>query len=104
VLTRTPMVFMFDVDNTVLDNDRFGADLTTRLDADVGSTRRQRYWSIYEERREQFDYADYLGALHTFRADSVDTAERVTPHKECMLDEIQRLYPARHYVMIEDKP
>lgn len=166
MLTRVPVVFLLDVDNTLLDNDRFAADLTARLDDDFGKPECERYWSIFGELRDQLGYADYLGALQTFRAgsddapallqmsaflldypfserlypraltaiehlcmmgttvilsdgdvvfqprkiqrsglwDAVDGRVLVTLHKERMLDKVQRRFPARHYVMIEDKP
>lgn len=63
-----PVVFLLDVDNTLLDNDRFAADLTARLDHDFGKAERERYWSIYAGLRDQHGYADYLGALQDFRA------------------------------------
>jgi FMN phosphatase YigB (HAD superfamily) len=67
VLTDKPVVFLIDVDNTLLDNDRFAADLTARLDSDFGMMERERYWSIYNKLRDTLGYADYLGALQQFR-------------------------------------
>jgi FMN phosphatase YigB (HAD superfamily) len=166
MLTPAKVVFLLDVDNTLLDNDRFGADLSARLDLDFGDAERRRYWSIYDELRDQLGYADYLGALQIFRSNSDSLpallqlsaflldypfAERLYPRatatikhlrtmgttvilsdgdivfqprkiqraglwdavgarvlvylrKERMLDEVQRRYPAKHYVMIDDKP
>jgi FMN phosphatase YigB (HAD superfamily) len=72
VLTQAQVVFLLDVDNTLLDNDRFGADLTARLDHVFGRAERERYWSIYAELRDKLGYADYLGALQQFRAGSDD--------------------------------
>ena len=66
------MVFLFDVDNTLLDNDRFVVDLTARLDHAFGGAQRERYWSIYDDLRDQLGYADYLGALQQFRAGNSD--------------------------------
>lgn len=66
------VVFMLDVDNTLLDNDRFAADLTARLDDDFGKRECERYWSIYAELRDRLGYADYLGALQAFRAGGND--------------------------------
>jgi FMN phosphatase YigB (HAD superfamily) len=60
-------VFLFDVDNTLLDNDRVIADLRSHLEAEVGSERARRYWEIFEEIRERLGYADYLGALQRYR-------------------------------------
>jgi len=62
------VVFLLDVDNTLLDNDRFGADLGATLEAAFGAGERERYWAIYEELRRESGVADYLGALQRFRA------------------------------------
>jgi FMN phosphatase YigB (HAD superfamily) len=67
VLTATSLVFLLDVDNTLLDNDGFAADLTARLDRDFGAMERERYWSIYNKLRDELGFADYLGALQQFR-------------------------------------
>ena len=61
------LVFLLDVDNTLLDNDGFAAALTARLDRDFGAMERERYWSIYNKLRDTQGYADYLGALQQFR-------------------------------------
>jgi FMN phosphatase YigB (HAD superfamily) len=61
-------VFLFDVDNTLLDNDRVTADLRDHLEREVGHERQERYWSIFEELRAEVGYADYLGALQRYRA------------------------------------
>jgi hypothetical protein len=60
-------VFLFDVDNTLLDNDRVQADLSDHLAEAYGSTARERYWAIFEELRGKLGYADYLGALERYR-------------------------------------
>ncbi|MGZ4825083.1 MAG: HAD family hydrolase [Terriglobales bacterium] len=61
------VVFLFDVDNTLLDNDRVAADLKRHLQREVGHERQQRYWAIFEELRSELGYADYLGALQHYR-------------------------------------
>jgi len=61
-------VFLFDVDNTLLDNDAVTADLKAHLEQEVGHERQERYWSIFEELRREVGYADYLGALQRYRA------------------------------------
>jgi FMN phosphatase YigB (HAD superfamily) len=160
------VVFLLDVDNTLLDNDRFKADLDARLLRDFGGGGRDRYWAGYESERARLGYADYLAALQAFREGLDDDpdllqmsafmleypfAERVYPgamdavahlrtlgtpvvlsdgdvvfqprkvqrsglwdamqgrvliylHKQHMLDAVQRRFPARHYVMVDDKP
>ncbi|HWW03092.1 MAG TPA: HAD family hydrolase [Candidatus Acidoferrum sp.] len=62
-------VFLFDVDNTLLDNDRVIADMGRFLKREVGPKRAQCYWTIFEQLRTQLGYADYLGALQRFRSD-----------------------------------
>ena len=62
-------VFLFDVDNTLLDNDRVTADLKHHLDSKVGPERARRYWELFEMIRSELGYADYLGALQRYRID-----------------------------------
>ena len=64
-----PIVFLFDVDNTLLDNDGVQADLSAHLEREVGLASRDRYWEIFEELRAQLGYADYLGALQRCRTE-----------------------------------
>ena len=61
------VVFLFDVDNTLLDNDRVAADLRAHLDAEVGEDCGRQYWQLFEELRDELGYADYLGALQRYR-------------------------------------
>jgi len=165
VLSASEVVFLLDVDNTLLDNDRFGVDLGARLEQAFGADQRDRYWAILAALREELSYVDYLGALQKFRAGLDDNpdllqmssfileypfAEQLYPraleaiahlstlglpvvlsdgdvvlqprkiqrsgiwnavqgrvliyvHKERALDAMQRRYPARHYVMVDDK-
>jgi len=63
----TKTVFLFDVDNTLLDNDRVIADLTKYLKREVGPERARCYWTIFERLRTRLGYADYLGALQRYR-------------------------------------
>jgi FMN phosphatase YigB (HAD superfamily) len=60
-------VFLFDVDNTLLDNDRFQDDLKGELTRAHGETACERYWAIFEQLRGELGYADYLGALERLR-------------------------------------
>jgi hypothetical protein len=160
-----PVVFLLDVDNTLLDNDGVAQDLREHLTAAFGAARQERYWTLFEELRSQLGYADYLGALQRYRAENprdphllelsfylVDYpfADRVYPgsfeaisrlsawgptvilsdgdvvfqprkvqrsglfdavggrvliyiHKEQELDDVEQRYPARHYVLVDDK-
>jgi FMN phosphatase YigB (HAD superfamily) len=159
------IVFLFDVDNTLLDNDRVTADLKRYLEQHVGNERQQRYWEFFEQLRSELGYADYLGALQRYRLeyprdpglltvshfmvnypfatrlypDSLDAVEHVKQwgkavilsdgdvvfqplkversgigetvdnnvliyiHKEHELDDVEKRYPAEHYVLIDDK-
>ncbi len=60
-------VVLFDVDNTLLDNDQIAVDLTQHLDKEIGSRGERQYWAIFEELRTQLGYVDYLGALQLYR-------------------------------------
>ncbi len=159
------LVFLFDVDNTLLDNDRVANNLRDFLCKEVGEKRGSRYWEIFEEIRSELGYADYLGALQRYRIENpydshvlaVSTflinypfANRLFPnsldviehcqkfgtvvilsdgdvvfqprkiersglyeavagniliyiHKETELKDVERRYPAEHYVLIDDK-
>jgi FMN phosphatase YigB (HAD superfamily) len=61
------LVTLFDVDNTLLDNDRVAADLRRHLDSAVGEDCGGDYWAFFEELRAELGYADYLGALQRYR-------------------------------------
>lgn len=158
-------VVLFDVDNTLLDNDAVVADLRGHLIETFGSTSAERYWTCFEALRRELGYADYLGALQRYRVDGDNDprllsmssflidypfADRLYPgaldvlantrqwgrtaimsdgdvvfqprkiqrsgvwnavegrvliyiHKEQMLADLERRYPARRYVMVDDK-
>lgn len=159
------VVFLLDVDNTLLDNDTVQADLRQHLESEFGARSRDRYWALFEQLRTEVGYADYLGALQRYRVEHpheprlllmadflVDYpfADRLYPqaldvirrlatwgatvilsdgdvvfqprkversglwravagrvlifiHKEAELDQIRQLYPAEHYVLVDDK-
>src|SRR5437868_9089846 len=162
---RPDIVFLFDVDNTLIDNDRVQAHLSEHLEQTYGAATRDRYWEIFEQLRSELGYADYLGALERYRTEDLHRpevlrmsgwlvdypfADRLYPraldavrhvqqwgtpvilsdgdavfqprkversglwqafdnrvliyiHKEEELDDVERLYPADHYVLIDDK-
>lgn len=164
-MAQHKVVFLLDVDNTLLDNDRVITDLMRHLDREVGHERQQRYWAIFEELRTELGYADYLGALQRYRIEhprdphlltvsdflvnypfanrlfpnSLDVIDRLKEwgptvilsdgdvvfqprkversglfqavdknvliyvHKELELDDVERRYPAEHYVLVDDK-
>ena len=159
------VVFLLDVDNTLLDNDRVSADLKAYLDHEFGTGCGDVYFMILEQLRNELGYTDYLGALQRYRdavpfeprllevssflvdypfasrlyPGSLDTITHLRQwgptvilsdgdvvfqprkvkrsglweavegrvliyiHKEEMLDDVKRLYPARHYIMVDDK-
>ena len=158
-------VFLFDVDNTLLNNDAVQEDLSEHLESEFGPSARERYWKIFETLRSELGYADYLGALQRYRIEDPDDPQllrmsaflidypfesRLYPgalsaishcrragptailsdgdvvfqprkvmrsglwdavegrvmiylHKEQMLEAVARHYPAKHYVMVDDK-
>ena len=64
----TRVIFLFDVDNTLADNDKVAADLQRHLASEIGEEGAQEYWRIFEQLRTELGYADYLGALQRYRA------------------------------------
>jgi hypothetical protein len=75
-MSVTPsVVFLFDVDNTLLDNDQVQADLSEHLERDYGATTRDRYWRLFEELRGELGYADCLGALERYRLEDLHRPE-----------------------------
>jgi len=159
------MVFLFDVDNTLLDNDRVTDDLRRHLVEQFGKKSAERYWILFEALRVELGYTDYLGALQRYRQglmndpdlltmssylleypfadrlypgaldvlghvgqwgqavilsdgdvvfqprkvqrsglwDAVDGRVLIYIHKEKMIDAVMERYPARRYVMVDDK-
>ena len=159
------IVFLVDVDDTLLDNDRVQEDLKRHIERQFGAECRDRYWAIQEELFNELGYRDYLGALQRFRVEhpydphlvtvasflvdypfanrlypgSLEVLERfrswgqtviltdgdvvfqprkiersgifetvaghvlIYIHKEEALDDVERRYPAQHYVLVDDK-
>jgi FMN phosphatase YigB (HAD superfamily) len=64
------VLYLIDVDNTLLDNDSVIEDLKRHLLRTFGPVREQRYWAIFEELRQELGYADYLGALQRYRVEN----------------------------------
>ena len=62
-----PVVFLLDIDNTLVNNDGVVADLMKHLERDVGVEQQERYWEFFEQLRNELGYADYLGALQRYR-------------------------------------
>jgi FMN phosphatase YigB (HAD superfamily) len=67
--TRSPLIFLLDVDNTLLDNDRIEKDLSNHLTRTFGREACDRYWGILEQLRQELGYADFLGALQRYRVE-----------------------------------
>lgn len=158
-------IFFFDIDNTLLDNDRVTQDIVAKLKEVCGEKACKRYWEIYEQTREKKGYSDYLASLQKYRLEDMHDpnilklslfltdypfANRLYPgaldaidfanangnavvltdgdvvfqprkvfrsgildavknqmlifiHKEQELEHVEELYPAEHYVMVDDK-
>lgn len=94
MLNNGEVVFLLDVDNTLLDNDRFAADLGDRLQQAFGAAERARYWTIFGRLREQVGLADYLGSLQAFRA-GLDDHPDLLAMSEFLLEYpfAERLFP-----------
>lgn len=94
-MLKADIVFLLDVDNTLLDNDRFTADLGLRLERDFGLTERDRYWQLFGELRKECGQADYLATLQAFRS-GLDGHANLLRMSEFLLEYpfAARLYPA----------
>jgi FMN phosphatase YigB (HAD superfamily) len=82
---KREIVFLLDVDNTLLDNDRFGADLGSHLEESFGAQARERYWQIFADLRAQHGLADYLGSLEAFRT-GLDDDPKLLRMSDYLLD------------------
>ncbi len=94
MLAGDDVVILLDVDNTLLDNDRFGADLGDRLTQLFGAAERERYWAIFAALRTELGYADYLTTLQKFRA-GLEEHPQLLLMSQFMLEYpfAERLYP-----------
>lgn len=105
---RQDVVFLFDVDNTLLDNDAVVRDYRAYLVRESGPEAGERYWAIFEELRRELGYADYLGALQRYRLERLHDprlllvssylldypfAERLYPRALDVLARFGRLWP-----------
>jgi FMN phosphatase YigB (HAD superfamily) len=105
----TRVVFLFDVDNTLADNDRVAADLQRHLASEISVEGAQEYWRIFEQLRTELGYADYLGALQRYRANhprapnllcvsdfliNYPFAERLFPDALKVIEHVQQWGPA----------
>ena len=92
------VVFLLDVDNTLLDNDRIIADLRAHLEQEFGVASADCYWVIFEQLRSELGYADYLGALQRYRYEIEhrgDGGHRLLQVSNFLIDYpfAERLYP-----------
>ena len=91
------VVFLLDVDNTLLDNDRIIADLRLHLATEFGAASSDRFWTIFEALRDELGYADYLGALQRYRAERKQEGgeQRLLSMSSFLIDYpfADRLYP-----------
>jgi FMN phosphatase YigB (HAD superfamily) len=88
------VVFLFDVDNTLLDNDRVIGDLRRHLEREVGQVHSELYWEIFEQLRAELGYADYLGALQRYRVEHPGDPKLLTvSHFLVNYPFANRLYP-----------
>ena len=76
--TSVPIVFLVDVDNTLLDNDRIQNDLKRHLEREFGMACRERYWAILDELFADLGYRDYLGALQRYRVEHPQDIDLLT--------------------------
>jgi FMN phosphatase YigB (HAD superfamily) len=76
--TPDPIVFLVDVDNTLLDNDRIQSDLKRHLEREFGAQCRDRYWTILEDLFTELGYRDYLGALQRYRVEHPEDIHLLT--------------------------
>jgi len=108
-MAASNLVFLFDVDNTLLDNDHITADLKRHLGREVGHERQQSYWALFEQLRNELGYADYLGALQRYRLEyprdlhvltvshflaNYPFANRLFPNSLDVLDRVKQWGPA----------
>jgi len=92
--TPYPIVFLVDVDDTLLDNDRIQRDIELHLESEYGKVARDRYWTIQEDLMEKLGYRDYLGALQQYREEQPNNV-RLLEMSSFLLDYpfADRLYP-----------
>jgi FMN phosphatase YigB (HAD superfamily) len=92
--TKSDLVFLFDVDNTLLDNDGVQDDMREHLESNYGVKARDRFWALFEELRGELGYADYLGALERYRVEELHDP-RVLRMANWLVDYpfTKRLYP-----------
>ena len=93
--TETEVVFLFDVDNTLLDNDRVESDIRLYIEGECGVQSRDRYIAIFEELRAKLGYSDYLGTLQHYRNEERCDPQLLVQMSLFLIDYpfAERLYP-----------
>jgi FMN phosphatase YigB (HAD superfamily) len=71
-IDRASVAFLFDVDNTLLDNDRVKAELGAGIVDAAGEAAGARFWEIYEDVRRAQDHVDYPLTLDRFQGEFPD--------------------------------
>lgn len=91
---NSPVVFLVDVDDTLLDNDRIQKDLQQHLESEYGKACGDRYWVIQEDLMTKLGYRDYLGALQQYRVEHPEDVQLLSM-SSFLLDYpfAERLYP-----------
>jgi FMN phosphatase YigB (HAD superfamily) len=89
------VVFLVDVDNTLLDNDRIQEDLKEFLARTCGAACRDRYWQILMDLWDDLGYRDYLGALQKYRVENPHELELLSAAAYLIeYPFAERLYPS----------
>jgi hypothetical protein len=98
--TAERVVFLFDVDDTLLDNDTAQNDYLDHIARHLGPHAAQRYWTIFRGLYDVLGYADYLGALQLYRLENRHEP-RVHLLSSYLLDYpfADRLYPRSHELL-----
>ena len=76
------VVFLFEVNNILLNNDRIIEDLKGHLEQVFGVETRDRYFALFEKLRSELGYADYLGALQNYRLEYFSDGQLMKLHAE----------------------
>lgn len=92
------LVFLLDVDNTLLDGDRIVDDLRLHLERELGSDNARRYWELFEVARAELGYVDYLDSMQRLRREcelKVAVGHRLLSVADFLIDYpfAERLYP-----------
>ncbi|HEY6201976.1 MAG TPA: HAD family hydrolase [Candidatus Limnocylindria bacterium] len=80
------VVFLLDLDNTLIDNDAVREKLTEGTRRLLGATLADRFWKIYEEVRDEFNHVDFLETLDRFHRTANEPADRQRQLDRVILD------------------